>query len=99
MSMPLDLSIESGTSAYANPQESLTDQLFGVRYTTYRGVDSFLDQIDDANIGVIVWPGGTLSETRDDRYGFEYDGLQNPAYDRPGLSEMMATAPSDSSVT
>ncbi|MEM9709384.1 MAG: hypothetical protein AAF871_11385 [Pseudomonadota bacterium] len=41
---------------------------------------------------MIVWPGGTLAETRDDRYGFEYDDLYNPATGKPGLSDMMAIA-------
>ena len=77
--MPLDLSVTSGASAYANSAEAMSDQMFGVRYISYRNIDRFLDQIEDANIGLIVWPGGTLAEDRDDRYGFDFDGLQNPA--------------------
>ncbi len=90
--MPLDLSVTTGASAYANPAEAVSDQLFGARYFSYRNIDRFLDQIEDANIGLIVWPGGTLAEDRDDRYGFDFDGLQNPANNKPALDEMMEIA-------
>ncbi|MEL6643200.1 MAG: hypothetical protein AAFQ79_04635 [Pseudomonadota bacterium] len=41
---------------------------------------------------MIVWPGGTLAEQRDDLYGLNFDDLYTPAQNRPGLSDMMATA-------
>lgn len=90
--MPVDLVLESGASAYADPLHALTDLLFGARFISYRDVDGFLDQISGAEIGLIVWPGGTLAETRDDRYGFEHDGLYDPLTGKPGLDEMMAIA-------
>jgi len=88
----LDLTLETGASAYADASETIGDALFGARYISYRGVNRFLDQIDDIDVGLIVWPGGTLAETRPDRYGFEFDGLQNPANNKPDLTEMMAIA-------
>ena len=84
--------MESGASAYADSTETLSDAVFGARYISYRGIDRFLDQTDPMELGLIVWPGGTLAETRPDRYGFEYDGLQNPANNKPDLTEMMAIA-------
>ena len=90
--MPVNLFLESGSSAYADSQEVISDLLFGARYISYRNVDRFLDQTDDANIGLIVWPGGTLAETRDDRFGFDFDGLYNSDTDKPDLAEMMAIA-------
>ena len=90
--MALNLFVESGTSAYADSTEALSDAVFGARYISYNGINRFLGQIEDTNIGMIVWPGGTLAETRPDRYGFEFDGLQNPANNKPDLAEMMAIA-------
>ena len=90
--MALNLFVESGTSAYADSTEALSDAVFGARYVSYNGINRFLSQIDDTNIGLIVWPGGTLAETRADRYGFDFDGLQNPANNKPDLAEMMAIA-------
>ncbi|MXQ09474.1 hypothetical protein GQ651_16630 [Alphaproteobacteria bacterium GH1-50] len=90
--MPLAVQLTTGTGSYANPTEALTDQLFGVRYISYRNVQRFLDQTEDTNVGLIVWPGGTLAEIRDDRFGFEFDGLQNPDNNKPALGDMMETA-------
>ncbi len=91
-STPISLSVNSGVSAYADPTETLSDALFGARYTSYRGIARFLDQTEDLDLGLIVWPGGTLAETRPDRYGFDFEGLQNPANNKPDLAEMMAIA-------
>ncbi|MDD9978059.1 MAG: hypothetical protein OXQ30_10070 [Boseongicola sp.] len=41
---------------------------------------------------MIVWPGGTLAETREDLYGFGFEDFYEPSKDRPGLSEMLAIA-------
>jgi|GEM_PF-3577620 len=90
--MPVNLLLETGASAFSDASHVLSDLLFGVRYTSYRNVDRFLDQTDDANIGLIVWPGGTLAETRDDRYGFEFEDLYNPDTGKPGITEMLAIA-------
>ena len=85
-------SLDTGVSAYSNPDETLSQLAFGARYSSYRNVDRFLDQTDDADLGLIVWPGGTLAETRDDRYGFEFDSLYNPDTGKPALTEMMQIA-------
>lgn len=86
------LAVDTGASAYADSTETLSDALFGARYISYNGIQRFLDQTDPLDLGLIVWPGGTLAETRPDRYGFDFDGLQNPANNKPDLSEMMAIA-------
>ncbi len=90
--MSVELSLNTGASAYADSENTLSDLVFGARYTSYRDIDRFLEQTDDANLGLIVWPGGTLAETRDDLYGFGFDELYNPDSGKPGLSEMMAIA-------
>ena len=88
----LNLFVDTGVSAYANSTETLSEALFGARYTSYFGINRFLDQTEDLDLGLIVWPGGTLAETRPDRYGFDFDGLQNPANNKPDLTEMMEIA-------
>ena len=90
--MSIFFSLDTGVSAYSNSDDPLSLLAFGARYSSYRNVDRFLDQTDDANLGLIVWPGGTLAETRDDRYGFEFDGLYNPDTGKPTLTEMMQIA-------
>lgn len=90
--MPLILPFVTGVPAYADPSRTLEDDAFGARYSTYQNLQRFLDQTDELQPGLIVWPGGTLAETREDRYGLEYENLFNPAVDRPGLSEMMEVA-------
>ena len=90
--MPLNFQLESGSAAYAQPSEPLTNLSFGARYISYNNENRFLDQTNDLDLGMIVWPGGTLAETREDRFGFEFDDLYNPATNKPGLSDMMALA-------
>ncbi|MEO1154595.1 MAG: hypothetical protein AAFX59_12115 [Pseudomonadota bacterium] len=90
--MPLKLNIDSGASAYANPSEPITNLSFGARYISYNNEGRFLSQTNDLDPGMIVWPGGTLAETRDDRYGLDFDDLYNPATNKPGLSDMMDIA-------
>ena len=90
--MSVIFSLNTGISAYSNPDDPLSQLAFGARYSSYRNVDRFLEQTDDANLGLIVWPGGTLAETRDDRFGFDFDGLYNPDTGKPTLTEMMQIA-------
>ena len=91
--MPIaTISVNTGPGAFAHPDETISDQLFGVRYLSYNNVGRFIDQVTDLNPGLIVWPGGTLAETREDRYGFEFDGLQNPDNNKPALDDMMQIA-------
>ncbi|PWK57101.1 hypothetical protein C8D95_103339 [Silicimonas algicola] len=90
--MPVEIRYESGTSEYALPDESISSLSFGARYVSYDGVDRFVDQSNDLNLGMIVWPGGTLAEGRDDRFGFEFDRLYDPATGKPDIADMMAIA-------
>ncbi len=77
---------------FAPRAEILTSDVFGARYTTYQHVDSFEANIDAIGLGHIVWPGGTLAETRADWFGFGFDGLYNPATLKPDLEQMMSIA-------
>lgn len=70
----------------------ITDLDFGYRYGSFRSVDRFLEQLSDTHVGLITWPGGSLSEKDPGRYGFNFDGLFNPALNKPGLAEMFAIA-------
>lgn len=86
------IDLRTGASAYAPGTETITDDTFGVRFATYTDLGGFLDQINDLNVGLIVWPGGTLAETRTDRFGLEYDGLYSDGFNQVGLDRMMAVA-------
>ncbi len=82
-------------SQLLNPADSGIDinaLSFGARYISYRNVDGFTTQTNGMELGLISWPGGALSEVRDDRYGFDFDDLYDPATGKPGLSDMMALA-------
>ncbi len=70
----------------------ITDFDFGYKYGAFRSVDRFVDQIGDDHVGLITWPGGTLSEKNPDRYGLNFDGLFNPALKKPGLADMFSIA-------
>lgn len=65
---------------------------FGARYVSLRGFDRFMEQIGQTDIGMVVWPGGSLAENDDDRYGIEFQDLYSGDYDRPGLSDLMDVA-------
>lgn len=86
------LAIETGRLAVVQKSLTVTGLDFGYKYTGFRGVDRFVDQIGDDQVGLITWPGGTLSEKNPERYGFNFDGLFNPALKRPGLADMFAIA-------
>lgn len=88
----MNIQVETGAEAYAPKSEPITDLAFGVRFTTFTDLDGFLDQIADLNVGVIVWPGGTLAEERTDRYGLEHEGLYAPGYGQADLGDMMQVA-------
>lgn len=87
--MPL-ISLPTGPDDWAEGASPLTAAAFGGRYVTYRNEARFFTQADD--LGLIVWPGGTLAELRPDRYDYRFEGLYNPDLPRPDLSEMMAIA-------
>lgn len=84
--------IPTGPSAYDPSSAPISAESFGVKYVSYRNIFRFLDQTNDLNTGMITWPGGALAEQHTDRFGFQFDGLYNPATGKPGLSEMMSLA-------
>ncbi len=67
---------------------------FGTRYNAFRSFEDFADQVDDTDLGMIIWPGGTFAETKTDLYGFQFEGLFDPdaSGGRPGLAEIFAFA-------
>lgn len=69
-----------------------TDDVFGYRYTGFRGVGRFMDQLADNRVGMITWPGGYLAESDTDRYSLTNDGLFDSPAGRPGLAEMFEIA-------
>ncbi|MEM9582366.1 MAG: hypothetical protein AAGA08_04560, partial [Pseudomonadota bacterium] len=72
----------------------ITEESFGTRYNAYRSFDDFADQVDDTDLGMIIWPGGTFAETNDALYGFQHRGLFDPGASggRPGLADIFAFA-------
>lgn len=89
------IALETGTAALAPKSLAITGMDFGYNYTGFRSYDRFDSQLADNQVGLITWPGGTLSERDPSRYGFQYDGLFNPATGRPGLAEMFVEARSE----
>lgn len=81
-----------GADAVAINADQLDGDSFGARYDSYRNFDRFSQQTDELNLGLIVWPGGDLAETRDDRYGLEHDGLYADWTGKPDIDAMMASA-------
>lgn len=84
--------LQTGGASTVDGSAVFGAEMFGYNYTGFRPVDNFLEQLGDNQVGLITWPGGMLSENRPDRYGLNFDGLFNPALDRPGLAEMFAIA-------
>ncbi len=85
-----NLFIRTGETAYHAGIDAISSDALGVRYGTYRNLFRFQDQTEDLNVGLIVWPGGALSEQHEDRYGFEFEGLYNPTTGKPSIADMMA---------
>ena len=86
------ISINTGVDARSEDATEITNADFGVRYSGFRSLDRFEEQIDGLNAGYVSWPGGSLAEADVNGFGFQFDGLMNPALGRPGLSEMMEFA-------
>ncbi|RSK32814.1 calcium-binding protein [Rhodovulum iodosum] len=80
----------TGIDDWAEGATPLGASAFGGRFVTYRNDGRFFSQAND--LGLIVWPGGTLAELRPDRYDYRFEGLYNPDLPRPDLTAMMATA-------
>ncbi|MBC2836822.1 hypothetical protein [Paragemmobacter straminiformis] len=86
------IALETGAAAIAPKSLAIDGMDFGYNYSGFRPVDRFENQLADNHVGLITWPGGTLCERSPDRYGFQFDGLYNPALNRPGLAEMFQIA-------
>jgi hypothetical protein len=87
-----NLAFDTGLDAYAPGIAPIDPTAFGARYVSYYNVARFLGQTDGLDLGLIVWPGGALAETRDDRFGFEHFGLYDPDTGKPDIGEMMEIA-------
>jgi hypothetical protein len=88
----INVSFDSGPDAYAPDVSPLDPLTFGARYVSYYNEARFLGQTEDMNLGLVVWPGGALAETREDRFGFGFDGLYNADTGKPGIADMMEIA-------
>lgn len=86
------VSINTGSDAFIAGAEKITNSDLGVRYSGFRSIDRFLDQIKEMNAGLISWPGGTLAEERVGSFGLEYDDLTSADSRMPSLSQMMQVA-------
>lgn len=82
----------TGSTATVPGEALWSEDVFGYRYTGFRGVGRFMDQLADNKVGMISWPGGYLSETDTDRYCLSKDGLFDQSTGRPGLAEMFEIA-------
>lgn len=69
----------------------ITSDSFGARYVSFRSFGQFDDALSQTDLGMVVWPGGTMAEKNPERFGFEHDGLYNSAAlgNKPGIDEMM----------
>ncbi len=61
----------------------ISAESFGAKYTGFRNFDRFENQTSEIDLGLIHWPGGYLAELNDGRYGYEHQGLFDPA-EAPG---------------
>lgn len=86
------IDVNTGLDARVAGAEAVDAADLGVRYSSFRSLDRFDEQLDGIRFGMISWPGGAMAEADVARFGFEYDGLYNPVYGQPGLSEMMSFA-------
>lgn len=86
------MEINTGVDARVAGAEAVDAADLGVRYSSFRSLDRFDEQLDGIKFGMISWPGGALAEADWDRFGFQHDGLYNPTLGQPGLSEMMSFA-------
>ena len=86
------LTVQTGGMAAVETGHLWSEAMFGSRYTGFRSLDRFEEQLGGNGTGLITWPGGYLSETAESRYGLGFDGLFNPDENRPGLAEMFDLA-------
>lgn len=86
------VSINTGADAVVEGVEKITASDLGVRYSGFRSIDRFIEQIKDLHVGLISWPGGTLAEESTSSYGLEFHDLTSADSKMPSLSEMMQIA-------
>ncbi len=86
------VSINTGSDAFIEGADKITASDLGVRYSGFRSIDRFIEQIKDMHVGLISWPGGTLAEERLGSFGLEYDDLTSDDSKMPSLSQMMQIA-------
>ncbi|WP_435259333.1 hypothetical protein ACSBLW_06055 [Thioclava sp. FR2] len=84
--------VNTGNDARTTGAEAVDAADLGVRYTSFRSLDRFDEQVGDINFGMVSWPGGYLAEAATERFGLQYDGLYNPSFSQPGLGEMISFA-------
>lgn len=70
----------------------ITSDHFGARFVSLRSFERFTEAFSAADLGMVVWPGGTLAEKNSERFGLEYDGLYNASLfpGKPDLHDVMA---------
>ncbi|PTW51015.1 calcium-binding protein [Rhodovulum kholense] len=85
----VSLSLQTGTGFLSG---ALDRDAFGGIYLSYNNLARFDAACQAMGLQAIRWPGGTLAETRADRYGFAFDDFVAPAAHRAGLTEMLAHA-------
>ena len=86
------IKVNTGTDALVAGVDPVDAADLGVRFSTFRTLDRFDEQLDKINFGMISWPGGSLAEAYPDRYGLQHPGLYNPAFGQADLADMMAYA-------
>lgn len=70
---------------------SISSDSFGARYVSFRSFDQFDDALSQTDLGMVIWPGGTMAEKNPERFGFEHRGLYNSegTNGKPDLEDMM----------
>jgi len=82
----------AGMEATLADEAAWSSDVFGYRYTGFRGIGRFAEQLADNHVGMITWPGGYLAESDTDRYSLTNEGLFDQSNGRPGLAEMFEIA-------
>lgn len=85
------------TSGALEGTETITKDWFGAIQTGFHNFNGFDEAAAALDLGLMRWPGGTLSEVREDVYGLERDGLfdatdlwrNDPGRDRPDLTDSL----------
>lgn len=83
------INVNTGSDAWVDGAQAVDAADLGVRFSSFRSLDRFDQQLDGIKFGMVSWPGGYLAEANIDRFGLNFDGLYNPSFGQPGLSEMI----------